>query len=92
MNPVHATEAHVAYWTEHDGCEQLPRVIGGPEEGPDVIPCPALVAPGAGVVHVAYELNELELATLAQGGTLWLTTWGGLPIHHLAVTTREATA
>lgn len=72
-------------------------IIGGPDEGPDVIPCPALVAhltvprddgttATGRVFHVAYQLDEIEVAALAQGGTLWLTTWGGLPIHHLEVT------
>lgn len=85
MNPVVANAEQVAYWTEHDGAAQVPSVIGGPAEAPDVIPCPALIAPGAGVVHVAYQLDEIEVAHLARGGTLWLTTWGGLPIHLIEV-------
>lgn len=85
MIPVEATAEQTAYWTERDGCEQHPRIIGGPEEGPDVIPCPALIAPDVNVVHVAYRLDEIEVAQLARGGTLWLTTWGGLPIHLVEV-------
>lgn len=64
--------------------------MGGPEEGPDVIPCPCLVANDAGVVHVAMTLDEIEVAALAQGGTLWLSTWGGLPIHLVEVVPRPA--
>ena len=60
-------------------------MIGGPAEGPDVIPCPALVAAGVNCVHVAVQLDEIELAHLVHGGTLWLTTWGGLPVHLLSV-------
>lgn len=65
-------------------------VMGGPAEGPEVIPCPALVTvpPGSGgapVVRVAYELEPGDLEALAGGGTLWLSTWGGLPIHALHV-------
>lgn len=97
MEPIPATPVQVAYWTERDGGHQNEVVIGGPDEGPDVIPCPALVSTvfthdeAAGtmaahsVVHVAYRLDEIEVAALAQGGTLWLTTWGGLPIHLVEV-------
>lgn len=86
MNPRAATEAEIAWWDEHCQCaahQQL--VIGGPEEGPDIIPCPAIAGIGCPAVHVPYQLDEIELAHLAQGGTLWLSTWGGLPIHRLEV-------
>lgn len=92
MNPVEPTPGQVLYWTARDGGEQRSVIIGGPEEGPDVIPCPALVGTmftdeevAQPVVHVAYRLNEIEVAALATGGTLWLTTWGGLPIHLVEV-------
>lgn len=61
-------------------------VIGGPEEGAGVIPCPALVGVGCGAIHVAYRLDDDELVRLAGGAALWLTTWGGLPVHLLEVT------
>jgi hypothetical protein len=38
-----------------------------------------------GVTHVAYQLDEVDLANLAHGATLWLSTWGGLPIHLVEV-------
>lgn len=96
MKPVPPTEAQVAMWREHDGIDVQVALIGGPDEAPDVIPCPAIISavvlegddgePAVGVVHhVAYELDEIELAHLAKGGTLWLTTWGGLPIHLLQI-------
>lgn len=85
MIPVPATPDQVAYWEERDPGPQRQTVIGGPAEGPDVIPCPALICPAANVVHVALQLDEIEVARLAQGGTLWLTTWGGLPIHLVEV-------
>lgn len=96
MIPVDATPEQIAYWAARDGVTPEHHVIGGPEEGPDVIPCPTLVGatvlqahdgevvPGA-VFHVAYRLDELEVAALAQGATLWLTTWGVLPIHLLEI-------
>lgn len=43
-------------------------------------------ASGVRFVHVPYKPDEIELARLAQGGTLWLTVMGGLPPHHLTVT------
>lgn len=89
MNPVEPTAEQVAYWTERDPGGQEFVVMGGPEEGPDVIPCPSLVCREANVVHVAYRLDEIEVAALAQGGTLWLTTWGGLPIHLVEVVPTE---
>lgn len=85
MIPVEASASGRAWWADQDGAESTGVVIGGPAEGPDVIPCPALVCTAAGVVHVAYQLDEIEVAHLAQGGTLWLTTWGGLPIHLVSV-------
>lgn len=40
---------------------------------------------GALVVRVAWTLNEIDLMHLATGGTLWLSTWGGLPPHAIHV-------
>lgn len=84
MNPVDTGQAGLERWAD-----QTPRsvLIGGPEEGPEVIPCPAIITTGEGgtVVRVAWQLDEIELAALAQGGRLWLSTWGGLPIHSLQV-------
>lgn len=85
MNPKPATDEQVAWWAERDGAPGERVVIGGPEEGPDVIPCPAIVTREMNLIHVAYELDEIELAHLATGGTLWLTTWGGLPVHLVEV-------
>lgn len=94
MEPVTPTEDEWGYWKDRDGHAPMSISMGGPEEGPDVIPCPCLLGHdmvlGGRVVHVAYELNEIELAALAQGGRLWLTTYGGLPIHRVEVVTKEA--
>lgn len=85
MEPVDTGQTGLNRWAD-----EQPRavVIGGPAEGPDVTPCPAIIThqpDGTRVVRVAWRLNELELAALACGGTLWLSTWGGLPIHSLHV-------
>lgn len=95
MNPRTANFAEMEYWATRDDAPIHQLVIGGPEEAPDVIPCPVLVgesnADHGQRVHVAFQLDEIEVAALAQGGTLWLTTWGGLPIHLVEVVQREAT-
>jgi hypothetical protein len=36
-------------------------------------------------VHVAWQPNELEVAALARGGTIWLTMTGGLAPHRIDV-------
>jgi hypothetical protein len=89
VNPREATDAEVAYWDDRDTAGHEHLVIGGPEEAPDVIPCHAIAGYGCPAVHVAYELNEIEVAHLATGGTLWLSTWGGLPIHRVEVVSRD---
>lgn len=89
MIPRPIREGEPDRWTAEHGGQAIPMSIGGPEEGDDVRPCPALVNRQAGVVHVAYQLNELEVAALAQGGTVWLTTYGMVPVHRMAVLNRD---
>lgn len=88
MRPTEPTAEDHDLWARHDGVPARGFIIGGPEEGPDVIPCPALVTDvdGQRLVRVRWDLDEIELAALAQGGSLWLTCWGGLPIHAMDVT------
>ncbi len=89
MNPVDTGQAGLDRWADQ---QPTAYVIGGPEESDGVIPCPALVMHDEGqvVVRVAWQLDEIEVAALAQGGILWLSTWGGLPIHLLHVDTPAA--
>lgn len=92
MEPRTATPDEVAYWSDRDDQQVIPYVLGGPEEGDGVIPCPTLIGMDAPAqCHVAYQLNEIELAALAQGGTLWLSTWGMLPVHLLEVVSKDGT-
>lgn len=86
MNPRPITGADLEWW----GPGSRPARYTGPDEvDADIEPCPAVQSPardGFGeMVHVPWTLDEIELAHLAQGGTLWLTTWGSLPIHSLQV-------
>jgi hypothetical protein len=83
MNLVEPTADDIEMWAKVDGVAGRKVLIGGPEEGDGVIPCPAIVT--GGVIHVAYQLNEIEVAALAHGKLLWLTTWGPLPVHMIEV-------
>jgi len=92
MIPVAPTAEQVAYWADLHPSEVVS--IGGPQEGPDVTPCPAILTesniegdhnPSVPVVRVAFQMDEIELTHLAKGGTLWLSCWGGLPIHMIEV-------
>lgn len=85
MKPVTPTPDDGDRWAEADGGPNIIAVIGGPEEGDDIIPVPALVSTLANVVHVRYRLTPGEVDRLTAGADLWLTTWGALPIHRLDV-------
>lgn len=86
MRPRAITDADLEYWSS---LNPRPVTMTGPGEvDAGIEPCPALVTDGdqfGQVVRVPWELDEIELAALAKGGTLWLSTWGGLPVHMLEV-------
>lgn len=84
------TADQLAYWSDYDcrvstftapeeqqvGIEPAVGIITQPREPADLgMPC----------VRVAWKPDEIELAHLARGGTIWLSTWGGLPPHMLEV-------
>jgi len=86
VNPRPITPDDLDWW----GAGSRAMSFTGPGEiEADIEPCPAVVSPdrdGFGeMVHVPWVLDEIELAQLAKGGTLWLTCWGHLPIHSLQV-------
>ena len=90
MQPRNATIEEVNYWSARELTYAQTMIISGPGElEPDVIPCPAVVMPNKNMVAVVWELDEIELAQLAKGGKLWLTTYGGLPIHNIEVISKE---
>lgn len=89
MKPRDITTADMAYWSD-----LLPerRTFTGPGEvEAGVKPCAALVTNDTmggefgRVVRVPWTFDEIEVAHIAKGGTLWLSTWGGLPMHMLEV-------
>lgn len=89
MNPRRLTNDDLAYW--HD-VNPKPCTFTGPGEiEAGVEPCQGVITRDklgnqfGQVVRVPWVLDEIELARLAQGGTLWLSVWGGLPMHMLEV-------
>lgn len=84
------TDDHIGYWSDFDakvatftapqeqevGIEPALGIITQPQDALDLgVPC----------VRVAWKPSEIDLAHLARGGTIWLSTWGGLPPHMLEV-------
>lgn len=88
MTPREITQADLDYWAD-----QSPRIVVFAADDPDTSPCPAVVTEtndpygvvGQTVVRVPWALNEIEMMHLVKGGTLWLSTWGGLPPHMIEV-------
>ncbi len=93
MRPVEQLEEHhLAYWSEQ--MEAQPAVFLAPDGLDDgCSPCTGVVTrplepgpmDGMQVVRVAWRPDDEDLAALAAGGVVWLSTWGGLPPHMLEV-------
>lgn len=91
MNIVNdLSDEHLHYWDDYDakvctfttpdegavGIKPAVGVVTQPNDPADLgVPC----------VRVAWKPNEVEMAQLIEGGTIWLSTWGGLPPHMLEV-------
>lgn len=88
MDPSPITDAGRAYWSDYEHREVT---FTAPDDPPGCEPCRALVTRtfedgrAFDVVRVPWKPNEIELVHLAKGGTIWLSTWGGLPAHMLEV-------
>lgn len=86
MKPRPISDADLAYWADLNPRPLIFTAPGEVEAG--VEPCPGLWTDGdqfGPVARVAWQLDEIEVAHLAKGGTLWLSCWGGLPIHQIEV-------
>lgn len=90
MNPRSITQDDIDLF-EENGLN--PRVVTFAADDPTFTPTAALITDDSmgspvgngNVVRVPWQLDEIELMHLATGGTLWLSTWGGLPPHALFV-------
>lgn len=87
MKPRPISSNDLAYWGV--GPERVHVFTAPAEIEAGVEPCAGVITvanDGFGcAVRVPWVLDEIELAHLAKGGTLWLSTWGGLPMHMLEV-------
>lgn len=84
------TEPMLAYWRGVDPDARV-CVFTAPSDPPGCVPCPGVVTRAVEdgrtfeVVRVAWKPTDDELGMLLAGGTIWLSTWGGLPPHMLEV-------
>ncbi len=82
MKPRPIEDRDVNYWV---GRDPRPATFTAPDEIEERIePCPGLVLAGDEIA-VPWTLDEIELAHLARGGTLWLITRWYLPVHGMHV-------
>lgn len=91
MRPRPITPTDLAYWGVDD--TRVARFTAPAEIEAGVEPCEGIVTASdgfGGAARVPWVLDEIELAHLARGGTLWLSTWGGLPMHMLEVQPPES--
>jgi hypothetical protein len=89
MQPRPTNDMDLEYWSE---LNPQPMTFTGPgEQEQGVKPCGAIVTDDqmgnefGKVARVPWTLDDDEIARLAGGGTLWLSCWGGLPMHMLEV-------
>lgn len=89
MNPVtELSNEHIEYWS---GFPIKLGVFTASDDPPNCTPCNAIITlvnedgRDLSVVRAPWKPNEVELVHLAKGGTIWLSTWGGLPAHMLEV-------
>jgi hypothetical protein len=71
-------------WGEWPGCKFL-RFTAPAGMEDSVGTAESLVDHDAHEVHVPWQPDELDVARLARGGTVWLTIIGQLPPHRLEV-------
>lgn len=88
MQPTELTPEHLAYWISSEDTIGTPNpVLYRGEPGTDVGAVESVITEtqAGPVVRVPWKPDEIDLAHLAKGGTLWVSTWGGLPPHMLEV-------
>lgn len=87
MTPRRTTQADLELWGDRYVGVGVYTAPGEAERG--IEPCEAVNLDHAEIA-VPWTLDEIELAHLARGGTLWLICEGFLPVHSLVVTERPS--
>jgi len=84
------TEAHLAYWANYD--TQIATFTAPNEQTVGIEPALGIITQptdaldlGVVCIRVAWKPSEIDVAHLARGGTIWLSTWNYLPVHQLEV-------
>ena len=89
MQPRELRPADLDYWAAGNPRTTVFTAPGEQEAGFE--PCAAIITDDTDlttygfVVRTPWTLSEIDLVDLAKGGTLWLSTWGGLPPHMIEV-------
>lgn len=78
-------EQHLAYWADYKPRRITMKAPAGMDTCTDCAAVGTISEVGEPVVRVAWKPTPGEVADLAAGGTIWLSTWGGLPPHMLEV-------
>lgn len=84
MKPRPITVADLNYFDS----DAVTHYAGDPDTevaGVDAIEADNPLNPGQVIVHIPWELDEIELMQLATGGTLWFSSIGGLAPHLMHV-------
>jgi hypothetical protein len=84
------TAQHRAYWQEYETAVSVFTAPGEEEAG--IEPALAIVTEardecdlGQRVIRVAFKPDEIDLAHLARGGTIWISFVGYVPVHGIEV-------
>lgn len=84
-----ATEADAAYFRSSEGiAEATVATFRAPPDMDNCTDAGAVLtknAEGQIIVRVPWKISDDEILALLSGGTIWLSTWGGLPPHMLEV-------
>jgi hypothetical protein len=94
MQPRPITDRDLAYWRD---LQPRAATFTGPGEiEANIQPAPGIItqsdAPGLDVevCRVPFTIDEIDMAHLAHGGTIWVSFFGGCPIHQVEVQPRDA--
>lgn len=90
MKPRNVTHHDLNYWQQQGFLAQPAKFVGSGEV--DAESCETVLTSkgNAQIVRVPWTLSQLELGQLLNGGTLWLSIWGGLPAHAISIQPPES--